>query len=430
MSGCTKDTPHCIEANCGVLTPSCCKQFLVDLVVHFAEAAKRAGLTFFLDYGTLLGCLRNGQFIPWDSDADLSIFKADRSKLQAVGAMLHEQYGYQLEDNMRDGLFRLFVSKQNRLHVDISLRFLENGRYRDAYDPTKFGIPTEWLLPLQTATWEGHSMPVPACAQQYIEQCYGKDCVQNIVVEVATGKLKGHSYTVCKAADYAAAYVCIFTPFFDCGLPARQEELFECLKRNCQCNFVHRIFLLLEDPDQDDERFKHPKVTVIRPVVKKRQTFRDMLMLMNTMCDPLPKQLRLPKRIFILCNTDIYFDDSLQRLVNYRSLGKDCFALSRYDVDTQDNVVLKNDPESQDAWVFEMPFLEGVLHTGDYYLGRLGCDNRFAYELNATGYKVSNPSHTIRACHLHNVNLRTWSRATDVKPPYMAVPLCHLDATS
>jgi hypothetical protein len=41
-----------------------------------------ARLTYWLDGGSALGCVRHGGIIPWDDDADISMFACDRERLQ------------------------------------------------------------------------------------------------------------------------------------------------------------------------------------------------------------------------------------------------------------------------------------------------------------------------------------------------------------
>ncbi len=61
-------------------------------------------------------------------------------------------------------------------------------------------------------------------------------------------------------------------------------------------------------------------------------------------------------------------------------------------------------------------------------MGKLGCDNRLAHELEKAGYTVVNPSLTVQCWHLHNKNERGYNildrpPATVVQPPYKNVQI-------
>jgi LicD family len=63
------------------------KQRLLDVLVLFDTWAKSVGLTYCLDWGTLLGAIRhNGRIIPWDDDLDVT---ADEQDLK--GFLVHEK---------------------------------------------------------------------------------------------------------------------------------------------------------------------------------------------------------------------------------------------------------------------------------------------------------------------------------------------------
>lgn len=55
---------------------------MLEILIEIDKVCKRHGITYWLDYGTLLGAVRHGGFIPWDDDADLCVFKKDSSILE------------------------------------------------------------------------------------------------------------------------------------------------------------------------------------------------------------------------------------------------------------------------------------------------------------------------------------------------------------
>ena len=62
----------------------------LDLLAEFEELCRRAGLTWWLYAGALLGAARHKGFIPWDDDVDLLMPRADFDRLQA---MTNEEFG-------------------------------------------------------------------------------------------------------------------------------------------------------------------------------------------------------------------------------------------------------------------------------------------------------------------------------------------------
>lgn len=54
------------------------------LLRRFKEICDCHNITYWLDYGTLLGACRNGGFIPWDDDIDIGMMRLDFEKLERV----------------------------------------------------------------------------------------------------------------------------------------------------------------------------------------------------------------------------------------------------------------------------------------------------------------------------------------------------------
>ena len=52
-------------------------------------------ITYWLDYGALLGAVRNGELIPWDSDVDLGVLAEDVEKICSFkDQILNDEYDF------------------------------------------------------------------------------------------------------------------------------------------------------------------------------------------------------------------------------------------------------------------------------------------------------------------------------------------------
>jgi len=122
--------------------------------------------------------------------------------------------------------------------------------------------------------------------------------------------------------------------------------------------------------------------------------------------------------IFVIANSDIYFDETLL-LANNIKHGE-VYALTRYDI-KRGQARFFDRPDSQDVWIFRGGInpIEGA----DFNLGVGGCDNRIAYLLHKAGYTVTNPSLSIKTYHLHESGIRTfdYKKHKVIPPPYLTL---------
>ena len=183
----------------------------------------------------------------------------------------------------------------------------------------------------------------------------------------------------------------------------RDEENEACLKANLLNPLINKIYLFCDDGKQF---LTNSKIVGIR--VEQRPTYNDFFKVMN----------EVEPEISVIANSDIYFDKSLA-CVKYLS-GNEGFALSRWNV-VKGGVVLYNRQDSQDTWIFKGEIKKVY---ADFEIGRLGCDNRIAYELEQAGYDVLNPALTIKANHLHleeRTENQNHDKSKTVPPPYKYV---------
>jgi hypothetical protein len=126
--------------------------------------------------------------------------------------------------------------------------------------------------------------------------------------------------------------------------------------------------------------------------------------------------------INIIANSDICFDDTILYTLNM--LDGQVFALNRWD-GTGPGAVHYNMLCSSDCWIFKGP-PNNIF--GDFVLGHHGSDGRVGYEIIRAGYKLYNPSLTIKTYHVHNSGVRNYSiQANCIPGPYAGAPASTLN---
>lgn len=192
----------------------------------------------------------------------------------------------------------------------------------------------------------------------------------------------------------------LLTSYFISDSPARQKELDECMRRNCENKDIHRVINISSTP------YEHEKVVNVQ--VGDRPTYQQFIDTAN----------EYQADFTIIANTDIYFDDTLN-WIHQVDLSNTLIALSRYDVMPDGRLRLFAYEWSQDTWIFK----GRIKATGcDYRMGYPGCDNKFAYDCHKAGYRLLNPAKDIKTYHLHLSNVRTYVGDRDrLPPPYKEV---------
>mgnify|MGYP006279845067 CR=1 FL=1 len=198
----------------------------------------------------------------------------------------------------------------------------------------------------------------------------------------------------------------LLTTYYQETNSARRAEYDQCLQLNIDCPAIDEIVIFNEGAGQVST---HKKVRTV-PTQKRPSysQFFDYINRCTVACD-----------INIVANTDIYFDASIG-VLDHLDLTCACLALSRWDVGSGETRLFDRN-DSQDCWIFRGRIKE--VEAG-FNVGVPRCDNRIAYELEKAGYRVLNPSFSIRAYHLHS-GVRAEYNADNlshfVPPPYKYV---------
>lgn len=176
--GCSPESVRCPEARIMTLdTPECCQKWIRQILRDVGGLLDKAGIRWWIDYGTVLGYVRNGGLIPWDKDTDLGILAEDRDKLLGLRPEIEGRCKYHCRyaPIRRGQRFRtcdrlkVCLSESNRTNVDIFIweedrpkkGWLDRICYigSDLYKGRE--MPKEMILPLGRGLWDGIEVSVP-----------------------------------------------------------------------------------------------------------------------------------------------------------------------------------------------------------------------------------------------------------------------------
>lgn len=122
------------EVRCGYTVDTdtkCLWAVELDLLEQLMQVCQKHGLRYFAVFGTLLGAVRHGGFIPWDDDIDIALPRQDFDRLCALAPKeFAEPYFLQTPENDPECFFgspRLRNSQTTFLEKEEPMRFYNKG---------------------------------------------------------------------------------------------------------------------------------------------------------------------------------------------------------------------------------------------------------------------------------------------------------------
>lgn len=226
--------------------------------------------------------------------------------------------------------------------------------------------------------------------------------------------------------------IILYVPFFFSNELIRQAEMTQALLQNLNNPFISHVVVIPEDEAITHRSlFSHRKMSFPHVRTNRRQTFGDVFDIVN-------RRMQHKRHIPIVANSDLFFDNSLKFVRDIRDFNNTVFALSRYELQPNNVTEFVGDIGgwSQDVWIFPPKPIQ-MSHSSpsnpiffNYFFGKLGSDNRLAYELAILlDYCLVNPSLTLRTIHLHTSAHRSYSSKDKVPKPHLWLTPVKLDLT-
>jgi hypothetical protein len=126
--GCTVKTAKCSydtwnkgNGN-GLEMKPCCIKHLRETIFYLADLFEELGIIYWIDFGTLLGAIREGRTIPHDTDGDMCLFLRDRAKICELSNRIRSDGFYMggaKENGWTDGHIKIYRSQRNHMAVDL-----------------------------------------------------------------------------------------------------------------------------------------------------------------------------------------------------------------------------------------------------------------------------------------------------------------------
>jgi hypothetical protein len=146
-----------------------------------------AGVSYWVEGGTMLGTIRSKGLIKWDDDLDIGVMKEDEdkitrlsSRLNSMGYILHKTwFGYKiypLDGKQIDGYPWKYPSLDIFIMVvgddTVTIKY-ESSRARTAFG--KCWMTTDELYPITRYQFGDFYVNGPNVTTPYLDRCYGSD---------------------------------------------------------------------------------------------------------------------------------------------------------------------------------------------------------------------------------------------------------------
>lgn len=154
-----------------------------DMLFYIIDLFEKHNIKFWLDDGTLLGIIREGNFIPWDHDVDLGVDGESISRILNLKYQLFPKYLLKKRTSSSlwvPGGVRV-IKIQNvwkkilniNFHIDLFTKYKVNDKYQWIDSGALKHIECKYYDNLDSVQWMGRTIPIPSHTDEYLSIRYG-----------------------------------------------------------------------------------------------------------------------------------------------------------------------------------------------------------------------------------------------------------------
>jgi hypothetical protein len=165
------------------------RRIALDMLDHLLGWFEQEGIDYSLDFGTLLGAIRERDFIEWDDDIDLCVFDHDVPKIMAALPRLNN-INYRARTRSWDldiqgctlGKVRTvkihnreLLFFKGRVHTDLYIKYRLDDGWNWQSHGKRCRAPHHFHVSYETIDFLGRSVRVPADTEAYLAHSFGPD---------------------------------------------------------------------------------------------------------------------------------------------------------------------------------------------------------------------------------------------------------------
>lgn len=165
---CTSLTPRCKKVD------KCCHNILFNILCCIHDVCQTFDIRYILDSGTMLGAVREGDIISYDTDIDISMTEKNFNIFKNNYKIIDETF-FITEDSTEKQLIRINSSKINLLHVDIWVWKEEKEFYYLDYMKRRYFLEKKYIDNISTIRLRNNLFLCTEYKEEYCLLKFGED---------------------------------------------------------------------------------------------------------------------------------------------------------------------------------------------------------------------------------------------------------------